>query len=64
MHQDLVIIKLGGNALLDLSATFFQQLHALKAAGHKIILLHGGGAMISDSAPNLTYRLKKSPVSV
>ncbi|KRL83242.1 acetylglutamate kinase [Ligilactobacillus equi] len=59
MHQDLVIIKLGGNALLDLSATFFQQLHALKAAGHKIILLHGGGAMISDLSTQLNLPVKK-----
>ncbi|WP_179395399.1 acetylglutamate kinase [Lacticaseibacillus absianus] len=45
--NDLIIIKLGGNAATQLTPAFFTQLKAWHAAGQHLLLIHGGGPQIN-----------------
>ncbi|MFD1483756.1 acetylglutamate kinase [Lacticaseibacillus baoqingensis] len=45
--QELIIVKLGGNAATQLSPAFFAQLHAWHDAGKQVLLIHGGGPQIN-----------------
>ena len=42
--KDLIVIKVGGNALDQLTSEFFEQLAAWRQAGKQILLVHGGWA--------------------
>ncbi|MBP1045444.1 acetylglutamate kinase [Enterococcus sp. BWM-S5] len=46
--EELIVIKIGGAAGDCLTEEFFQQIHTWKAAGKKIIIIHGGGHYISE----------------
>ena len=48
--QNLIVIKVGGNALTELTADFYQTLSAWRAQGKQILLVHGGGNEISRYA--------------
>lgn len=51
--QNLIVIKVGGNALTELTADFYQTLSAWRAQGKQILLVHGGGNEISRYAEQL-----------
>lgn len=48
-----IVIKLGGNILKNLHPDFFAQCAQLKEQGFSIIIVHGGGSMISDWAQKI-----------
>ena len=63
--KDLIVIKVGGNALDKLSIEFFEQLHVWQAEGKKVLLIHGGGPMVSKLCQQLDIPVvKKNGVRV
>lgn len=57
--QNLIVIKVGGNALTELTADFYQTLSAWRAQGKQILLVHGGGNEISRYAELLQLPIIK-----
>jgi len=57
--KDLIIIKIGGNALNQLQADFFKQLRIWRNDNKKILLVHGGGPMISQLCQQLHVPITK-----
>lgn len=63
--KELIVVKVGGNALDSLNTDFFEQLHVWQSKGKKILLIHGGGPMISKLCQQLDIPvLKKNGVRV
>ncbi|MFC6180485.1 acetylglutamate kinase [Lactiplantibacillus daowaiensis] len=52
MHN-LIIIKIGGAAITQLTAGFFQQLKAWHQQGKQVLIVHGGGPMITQLTAQL-----------
>lgn len=50
-YQELVLIKYGGNAMLDeqLTSRIIENVADLKHAGYKLVIVHGGGPFIEDN---------------
>ncbi|WP_037465516.1 acetylglutamate kinase [Shimazuella kribbensis] len=46
--MDTIVIKLGGSVLHHLDSSFFTQCAQLKKQGKSIILVHGGGHLVSE----------------
>lgn len=46
--MNLIIVKIGGNAISKLNSEFFEQLRQWHQAGKKVLLIHGGGPQISQ----------------
>lgn len=57
--MNLIIVKIGGNAIHQLTAEFFEQLRDWRQAGKKVLLIHGGGPQISKLADQLDIPTKK-----
>lgn len=57
--KQIIVIKIGGNALTELTESFYQNLKTLRAQGKKIILVHGGGNEISRYAEKLQLPVVK-----
>ena len=49
--RDLVLIKYGGNAMLDeeLTSRIIETVSDLKQSGYKLVIVHGGGPFIEDN---------------
>lgn len=58
--KDLIVIKVGGNALDQLTSEFFEQLTTWRQAGKQILLVHGGGPMISKLCQKLNVPVTKT----
>ncbi|HET6398095.1 MAG TPA: acetylglutamate kinase, partial [Candidatus Thermoplasmatota archaeon] len=50
-----IVLKVGGNVLLESEAlrTIAGELHALRAHGHDVVLVHGGGPQLDDELRRL-----------
>ena len=46
--KNIIVIKLGGIAIENLNDAFIQQIKAWHLENKKIIIVHGGGQVISD----------------
>lgn len=46
--MDIVVIKLGGSLIQELSNTFFEHINLLQKNGKKVIIVHGGGPLINN----------------
>lgn len=57
--EKLIVIKVGGNALEELSASFYEQLADWHTQGKKIVIVHGGGNKISELSGQLQLTVKK-----
>lgn len=57
--MNLVIVKIGGNAIQQLNSEFFNQLREWRQAGKKVLLIHGGGPQISKLAKQLNISTNK-----
>lgn len=55
--KDLIIIKIGGQAISELTDDFFEQLAVWRTQGKKILLLHGGGPLITKLCQQLQVAL-------
>ncbi|WP_270362164.1 acetylglutamate kinase [Limosilactobacillus mucosae] len=63
--KDLIIIKIGGQAISELTDDFFEQLAVWRTQGKKILLLHGGGPLITKLCQQLQVPVvKKAGVRV
>lgn len=58
MNQ-IIVIKIGGNATNHLSEEFYQQLHKWREAGKQILIVHGGGPQISAWSEKLDLAVQK-----
>lgn len=45
--DDLIVVKIGGNAISQLKPAFFEKLKYWKHLGKKVLIVHGGGPNIS-----------------
>lgn len=59
LMKQLIVIKVGGNALEELTPAFFAQLSYWHKQGKRILLVHGGGNTISHWAEQLQLPVKK-----
>lgn len=57
--MNLIIVKIGGNAISQLNTEFFDQLRQWRQAGKKVLLIHGGGPQISKLAAKLGIPTRK-----
>ncbi|VDG31554.1 acetylglutamate kinase [Lactobacillus plantarum JDM1] [Lactiplantibacillus mudanjiangensis] len=57
--KKLIIIKIGGAAIQQLTTAFFHQLQTWHLQGHRILIVHGGGPMISQLMTRLQLPVKK-----
>lgn len=51
--KNLIVIKIGGNAMAELTPAFYQQLKTWREADKSILLVHGGGNKISEYCEKL-----------
>jgi len=56
---NLIIVKIGGNAISKLNSEFFEQLRQWRQAGKKVLLIHGGGPQISKLSAQLAIPTHK-----
>ncbi|PIO82702.1 acetylglutamate kinase [Loigolactobacillus backii] len=54
-----IVIKVGGNAINELDANFFNQLRQWREAGKQILIVHGGGPIITEWSKKLHLSVKK-----
>jgi len=57
--QNLIIIKIGGQAIQQLRPSFFQQLVSWRKAGKQLLIVHGGGPMITKLTQKLQLPVHK-----
>lgn len=57
--MNLIIVKIGGNAISQLNNEFFDQVRAWRQAGKKVLLIHGGGPQISKLSKQLNIPVNK-----
>lgn len=63
--MNLIIVKIGGNAISKLNSDFFEQLRQWRQAGKKVLLIHGGGPQISKLSAKLNIpTVKKNGIRV
>lgn len=63
--KNLIVIKIGGNAMTELTPAFYQQLKTWREAGKSILLVHGGGNKISEYCEKLQIPvIKKEGIRV
>ncbi|KRK47386.1 acetylglutamate kinase [Secundilactobacillus kimchicus] len=55
----LIIVKIGGNAIDQLTANFFDQLRTWRQQHHQVLLIHGGGPQISALSQQLGLTVEK-----
>ncbi|WP_283680026.1 acetylglutamate kinase [Lentilactobacillus sp. Marseille-Q4993] len=48
MKPDVIIVKVGGQAVEELDESFFDQIKTWQVLGNKVIIVHGGGPQISS----------------
>src|SRR5690625_7160740 len=51
----IVVLKCGGSILDNISAEFFQSIHALKKANFSPVIVHGGGPAIAAMLEKLKF---------
>lgn len=56
---NLIIIKIGGQAIQQLSERFFQQLQQWHEQGKQLLIVHGGGPMITKLTTKLQLPVHK-----
>lgn len=44
---EIIVVKLGGSSLYDLTANFYEKLKAMQENGQKLVIVHGGGPEIN-----------------
>lgn len=59
MMKELIVIKVGGNALEELTPAFFAQISYWHKQKKRILLVHGGGNTISQWAQKLALPVEK-----
>ncbi|OOF55421.1 acetylglutamate kinase [Rodentibacter myodis] len=57
--NNLIVIKIGGNAMAELTPAFFQQIKQWRSVGKAILLVHGGGNKISAYCEKLQLPVVK-----
>ena len=57
--KNIIVIKLGGIAIENLNDAFIQQIKAWHLENKKIIIVHGGGQVISDLLTKTIIQLLK-----
>ena len=57
--NNLIVIKIGGNAMTELTPAFYHQLKQWRMEGNHILLVHGGGNKISDYCEKLQLPVVK-----
>ncbi|MFD0896298.1 acetylglutamate kinase [Loigolactobacillus binensis] len=57
--SQIIVIKIGGNAVAQLPDSFFQQLAQWRQQGQQILIVHGGGPKISQLSQKLHLAVKK-----
>ncbi|WP_137626870.1 acetylglutamate kinase [Lactiplantibacillus pingfangensis] len=57
--KNLIIIKIGGQAIQQLSERFFQQLQQWHEQGKQLLIVHGGGPMITKLTTKLQLPVHK-----
>ncbi|WP_047998859.1 acetylglutamate kinase [Lactiplantibacillus herbarum] len=57
--QNLIIVKIGGQAIHQLNQAFFDQLQAWQQQGYHVLIIHGGGPMITQLTTQLQLPVKK-----
>ncbi|MFR0554035.1 acetylglutamate kinase [Loigolactobacillus coryniformis] len=57
--KQIIVIKIGGNAVAQLPDSFFQQLACWRQQGQQILIVHGGGPKISQLSEELHLTVKK-----
>jgi len=57
--SNLIIIKIGGQAIQQLTAGFFQQLQTWQQQGKQLLIVHGGGPMITTLTQQLQLPVQK-----
>lgn len=55
----IIVIKIGGQAIRQLDAPFFTQLHQWQAQGYRLLIIHGGGPMITELTQRLDLPVRK-----
>lgn len=55
--ENIIVIKIGGVASDNLTATFYQQLARWQKLGKKIVIVHGGGHYITSMMARLNVEL-------
>lgn len=58
--DDLIVVKIGGNAISQLKPAFFEKLKYWKHLGKKVLIVHGGGPNISKLCEKWEFLQKKS----
>ncbi|MFD1671230.1 acetylglutamate kinase [Agrilactobacillus yilanensis] len=62
---ETIVIKIGGNALAEMNETFFKMLRQLQQQAVQIVIVHGGGPMISKACTEMGLKvIKKSGIRV
>lgn len=59
MMQKLIVIKIGGQAIHQLQPTFFTQLQHWRDQDYQLLIVHGGGPMITQLTDELALPVKK-----
>lgn len=59
MMTDTIVIKIGGNALAHMDNSFFTLLRRLQNQGKHVVIVHGGGPMISKTCTKLGLKVVK-----
>ncbi|MFC6165917.1 acetylglutamate kinase [Lactiplantibacillus dongliensis] len=57
--KNLIIIKIGGQAIQQLTERFFQQLQSWQAQGKQLLIVHGGGPMITTLTTQLQLPVQR-----
>lgn len=58
--DDLIVVKIGGNAISQLKPAFFEKLKYWKHLGKKVLIVHGGGPNISKLCEKMGIPAEKS----
>ncbi|MGF2384521.1 acetylglutamate kinase [Lentilactobacillus otakiensis] len=57
--SQIIVVKIGGNAINNLTEEFFEQLRIWHQMGKQILIVHGGGPQISEWSNQLNLSVKK-----
>lgn len=57
--ENVIVIKIGGNAMNDLTEAFYSQLAEWRRMGKKIAIVHGGGNKITEFSQKVHLPVRK-----
>ena len=57
--ENVIVIKIGGNAMNDLTEAFYSQLAEWRRMGRKIAIVHGGGNKITEFSQKVHLPVRK-----